>query len=111
MVCSVDPLIEYYSQRAAEYEEIYHRSDPARQTELAELQRNLKEITRGKRVLELACGTGYWTQAIAGETLKLTAIDASAQMLEFARAKLQEARNVTLSLGDAYDLDAIEGKF
>jgi len=107
----MDALVEYYSQRAPEYEEIYTRSDPVRQKELATLQQQLKDTIQAKHVLELACGTGFWTQAVARHVLTLTAVDASAQMLEFARAKLKDAPNVTIFPGDAYDLNAIAGEF
>jgi len=61
----MDPLVEYYGQRAPEYEDIYRRNDPVRQTELNEIGQIVRTTFLGKRVLEVACGTGFWTQIIA----------------------------------------------
>jgi SAM-dependent methyltransferase len=58
--------------------------------------------------LEIACGTGYWTETIAAVAKETTGIDASAVVLEIARSKGIPAR---FAIGDAYDLSAIDGNF
>ena len=55
----------YYNRRAAEYEQIYRRDDPARQAELSSLTLAMQQTLAGRRVLELACGTGFWTERAA----------------------------------------------
>jgi trans-aconitate methyltransferase len=45
-----------------------------------------------EHVLELACGTGTWTQVLLAIGLEITAIDAAPEMLEIARQKLRNAR-------------------
>lgn len=52
-------LTAYYAKRAAQYERIYAR--PERQAELAALRMRVAGLCAGKKVLEIACGTGYWT--------------------------------------------------
>src|SRR5712692_10327984 len=54
---------EYYARRAVEYERVYAK--PERQDDLARLRRLLQADLAGHDVLEIACGTGYWTTAIA----------------------------------------------
>ena len=56
-------LGEYYRQRAAEYDEVYRK--PERQADLARLRQLLPPLVAGKRVLEIAAGTGYWTEVLA----------------------------------------------
>jgi ubiquinone/menaquinone biosynthesis C-methylase UbiE len=57
----MDPnLISYYRDRANEYEQIY--SKPERQNDLKRIGSILHEEFFGKTVLEIACGTGYWTE-------------------------------------------------
>ena len=58
-------LERYYSKRAAEYEQIYDK--PERQHELEWLRHRIPDALRDRTVLEVACGTGYWTQFIARE--------------------------------------------
>lgn len=88
----------YYRDRAAEYEDWwyrrgrYDRGEEANArwfTEAAELERDLQRaIPSGASVLELACGTGLWTRLLARRAGSLTALDASPEMLEIARAKV-----------------------
>ena len=52
-------LQSYYAQRATEYERIYLK--PERQAELRALEAWLPSVFAGRRVLEIACGTGWWT--------------------------------------------------
>ncbi len=65
-------LCGYYAARAAEYERIYDKSE--RQADLARLRHLIPSYFVGRSVLEIACGTGYWTQFIAPAARKVTAI-------------------------------------
>ena len=56
-------LLTYYAARAAEYENVYAK--PERQSDLARLRETVPAYFVGRRVLEVACGTGYWTRLIA----------------------------------------------
>ncbi len=96
---------EYYDRRAREYEAVYHRDDPIRQRELAEMETAIQKVMRGKRVLEVACGTGYWTERAVKTAEHITAIDAAPETLEIARAKKLPPDRVDFRLGDAYLLD------
>jgi SAM-dependent methyltransferase len=50
-------MIDYYEQRAAEYERIYGK--PERQVDLRILKEFLSSAFSREDVLEVACGTGY----------------------------------------------------
>jgi SAM-dependent methyltransferase len=103
-------LRRYYDQRAPEYEQIYVPRDRQHGFELGELSRQLRDALRGRSVLEVACGTGYWTACAAGVANAVTATDASLAMLTHAREKTLP-QNVTLLVGDAYDLGRVPGEF
>jgi ubiquinone/menaquinone biosynthesis C-methylase UbiE len=107
-----DPTLpEYYSRRAPEYEQMWYRDDPARQAEQAAMVAAMKEVFHGRRVLEVACGTGYWTQFLVETVAHVCGIDASAEMLALARAKKLSPAKVTLREGDAYALGEVPGSF
>ena len=91
----------YYAARADEYEEIYAR--PERQDELDELQELVQEALLGHEVLEIACGTGYWTSRIAEVAKSVLATDINPDMLALAQAK-PIGDNVEFTLMDANDL-------
>jgi SAM-dependent methyltransferase len=99
----------YYSRRAAEYEEIY--SKPERQADLAVLRQRILQLFSDLHVLELACGTGYWTERIAPAAASVLATDISPEMLQVAQAKAYPPGRVSFQLLDAYDADAVGGRF
>ena len=54
----------YYAARAPYYDAVYLK--PERAKDIAFLFDYLPAVFAGRSVLEVACGTGYWTQHIAG---------------------------------------------
>ena len=102
-------LIRYYRQRAGEYEAIFAK--PERQADLAALRRALSEKFAGARLLEIACGTGYWTQAIARTAAAVTATDLAEEPMRIAQSKAHERGNVVFQAADAYALPEALGRF
>lgn len=101
---STAPQLEnYYARRASEYERIYDKEE--RQPELAWLRNRLPELFAGRTVLEVACGTGYWTQFIARRAKRLHSCDINDSVLEIAREKPFPRKNVTFFKGDAFAPD------
>ena len=101
-------LLEYYRRRAVEYEAIYAK--PERQGDLARLRKVIPEKLRDRRVLEVACGTGYWTELVADVARELVATDLAEEPMRIAQAKryMQAPRFV---LADAYALPESLGRF
>ena len=97
-----DNLAAYYAKRAAEYERIY--SKPERQADLAALRARIAALFAGRSVLEVACGTGYWTEVLAQQVRSITAIDYVEETLAIARSKKYPANRVEFAQGDAYAL-------
>lgn len=93
----------YYAKRAKEYESIYHRDDPTRQQELGIITKALQKACRKKNVLEIACGTGYWTERASHTAKHITATDAVAEVLAIAKAKSYDCP-ISFQLADAYNL-------
>ena len=94
---------EYYRQRADEYEEIYGRDDPVRQREQRGIAEALRETFRGRNVIEIACGTGFWTYYLSETALRITGTDILEDVLEIAGRK-QYGCPVTFCMADAYNL-------
>jgi demethylmenaquinone methyltransferase/2-methoxy-6-polyprenyl-1,4-benzoquinol methylase len=102
-------LEEYYARRAAEYERIY--AIPERQDEIKLLVEVLVSFARGRRLLEIACGTGYWTEILAGAAAEITCIDSVTEVLEVARQKGLPSDRVRFVCADAFSLDEVPGDF
>ncbi len=102
-------LTAYYAACAPQYDRIYDR--PERQNDIRRLRELLTELLAGRRVLELACGSGYWTQHIAQVARSLLAIDSSEELLKLAAVRLRGFSNTALLIDDAFSLANIEGTF
>lgn len=95
-----EAMIRYYAERAPEYDRIYEL--PERQADLERLRTILRGWATDRHVLEVACGTGYWTQELARTARSIRATDAAPEMLDLARRRAYACR-VTFAVGDALD--------
>jgi SAM-dependent methyltransferase len=102
-------LGDYYRERAAEYDAVYAK--PERQPDQARLKQLLPELVAGQRVLEVAAGTGYWTQYLATTARSITATDLNAETLAIAAQREYGPADVSLRVADAYRLEAVPGEF
>lgn len=100
---------QFYAKIASNHDRIYDR--PERQDDLAEMREHVAEALRGHTVLELACGTGYWTRQIAEVADKVVATDINPEMIAMARLRKMPADKVELRVADAYDLPDDLGQF
>lgn len=96
-------LAEYYNKKAKEYEEVYQRDDKIRLAEQALIKKYIEESFSNSYVLELACGTGYWTKSLQPVAQKIIAIDQSPEMLTIASKRFANKSNISFLLGDAYN--------
>lgn len=100
---------EYYSKRAKEFEESYYKADQERQAELQDITSRIQELFHGRSILEIACGTGYWTERVGAVANSITGIDITEETLEIARSK--GIKNAEFIIGNAYELEGISGDF
>jgi ubiquinone/menaquinone biosynthesis C-methylase UbiE len=98
-------LISYYNERAKEYEKVYLHS--AEQNDLQKAEQIFKELFANKTVLEIACGTGWWTERIAETAVSILATDVNDSVIEIAKQK-QMPENVTFAVADMFDFEADE---
>ena len=102
-------LARYYRERAEEYDAIYTK--PERQDDLATLHDLVPRLVEAASVLEIAAGTGYWTQAMSATAAAISATDINAETLDVARGREYGPATVTFRRADAYALDQVPGQF
>jgi demethylmenaquinone methyltransferase/2-methoxy-6-polyprenyl-1,4-benzoquinol methylase len=101
---SADSMRGYYARRASEYERVYRK--PERQAELREIEAWLPSQFAARRVLEVACGTGWWTLHGARDCASWLATDLNPETIAIARTKPLPA-GVRFAIVDAYALDGL----
>lgn len=87
---------DYYRARAAEYEDWWFRrgrydhgesANAAWFADVEQAQASLDAFVPAGDVLELACGTGLWTERLLAHAQSLTAVDSSVEALALARRR------------------------
>jgi len=90
--------IDYYRARAGEYDEWFYRlgrydhGDALNQQwfdEAKQVMESLHQISMVDNALELACGTGIWTEQLLKISKHITALDASPEVMAINRQKLK----------------------
>ncbi|MEQ1746927.1 MAG: class I SAM-dependent methyltransferase [Saprospiraceae bacterium] len=108
-------MIRYYRERAPEYEAVYAR--PEDQPDLDRMAAIFQAIFLEKNVLEIACGTGYWTEYVAQTARTVCATDINQSVLDIAVAKSYPRGNVRFRVEDIFErhpgehFDALLGGF
>jgi 2-polyprenyl-3-methyl-5-hydroxy-6-metoxy-1,4-benzoquinol methylase len=87
----------YYRERAGEYDDWWlrrgrydHGGDVNGRwfSDVEEVETALERFAPAGEVLELACGTGLWTRHLARHATRVTAVDASPEVIELARLRV-----------------------
>jgi SAM-dependent methyltransferase len=98
---------DYYARRAAYYERVYLK--PERQADLRAMEAWLGDAFAGRDVLEVACGTGWWTPHGARAAAAWLATDLNPETMALARDKTLPGC-VRFAQVDAYTLDGLDGQ-
>lgn len=107
-------LTSYYNDRAKEYDKVYLRAEE--QEDLQKATALFQEIFKSKSVLEIACGTGYWTEQISKTAASVFATDINKAVIDIAKTR-RFNDNVTFEVADMNNLiidnrfDAVFGGF
>lgn len=104
--------IEYGKYLASlDHGEFWYWSSAAGQIRLKRRKRILTEgIIPTMKILELGCGSGYFTEALGDTGAHITSIDISPDLLRIARKKASHP-NVNLKQENAYDLQYEDATF
>ena len=89
---------EYYRRRAREYDETAYGDLVAARARIARL---VAEMEPTGTVLEIACGTGLWTEALARVAASVTAIDVAPEALAIASHRVRST-NVSFEVANIF---------
>ena len=103
--------IDYYRQRVPEYDDWffqrgrYDHGERRRrewQTEIARAHSILRSLGPVEEVLELAAGTGIWTERLLQQARRVTLVDASREALELALRRVHYDPRVSVDVADLF---------
>jgi demethylmenaquinone methyltransferase/2-methoxy-6-polyprenyl-1,4-benzoquinol methylase len=102
---SIDSLLQnqitYYRARASEYDEWFLRQgryDRGSELnsqwfqEVEQVRQALDQFKPTGRILELACGTGLWTQQLLSHARQITAVDVVPEVLKLNQQRLHSSK-------------------
>ena len=101
-------LKAYYKERSPFYDRVY--SYPERQDDLRFLESYIPEQFKNMNVLEIAAGTGYWSQFIISRANSILATDATTEVLDQIRNR-PLCESIQIKVADAYVLDGIASEY
>lgn len=103
-------MVGYYARRAEEYEEVYNHDDLRRRAAQAKISRTIRNHLKERHVLELACGTGYWTKSLSHTAKSIVATDINKEVMEVAKKRIFHC-DVTFQQEDIYKFSFDENTF
>jgi demethylmenaquinone methyltransferase/2-methoxy-6-polyprenyl-1,4-benzoquinol methylase len=111
---------DYYRHRAPEYDQWWRREgqytldDQGKQgwdEDIAEVARALDAFAPTGDVLELAAGTGWWTERLTRHATHITAVDANTETLDLNRRRTAATGKVTYRQADLFAWTPPESAF
>ena len=101
----------YYAARAPEYDLSAGYLAHDRETLRVAKKRRFQQLFRGHDVIEIACGTGYWTAVLAETAKSVVGIDVNPEMISRAQSRCEHLPHVSFRLSDAYSINPEAGAF
>lgn len=108
----IHEMIDYYERRAPWHDQYMSYSG------IENMERLFKSVIdkiefyiSQKNIIEIACGTGNWTQILAHKAKHVFAVDSSPKSLDLAKSKIQSFNNIILEIADAYNIEKINTKY
>ena len=101
-----------------DFDTVAHRYDKWYNTPLGDMYdrlekkavaKHIKQDSKGKKLLEIGCGSGHWSKFFAGRGFEVTGVDVSNRMLQIAKNK--NIPNATFHSSDAHSLPFEDNSF
>lgn len=106
---NIQHVANYYALLGEAVEDKY--LEPDMDEDIDDMSIHLGNLLAGHTVLELGCGTGFWTEVAAESALSVLAVDINANLVDIARERPMAEDKVSFRVADALDLPEDIGKF
>lgn len=99
---------EYYANIANSIDNVYKKNHY--RTDLKNISNWLKKEFSNKTIIDIACGTGFWTQKISEIATSVMGIDVNESCIELAKSRHYPRYNVFFEIQDIFNIK-IKQKF
>ena len=108
----IKQMNRYYEKRAPLHNGLMGYTNNVKMEKLLEpFITRFEKYVVNQDVLEIACGTGNWTQVLAKRAHSVLATDINASVIEIAKTKNYLNAEVNFQVVDAYALESVKGTF
>jgi ubiquinone/menaquinone biosynthesis C-methylase UbiE len=108
----ISGMNDYYDRRAPMHDEkMSYESNEQMEALFEPIIVLLEPFIAGKDILEIACGTGNWTQILNKRAHSVLATDINQSTIEIALEKECADPSPQFVVADAYNLEGVEGEF
>lgn len=107
---TIAKVTAFYSNHAPYFHQVAY-ADGHSEWKHARLKEAYRAAFAGHAVLEIAAGSGYWTEAVASTAKHVLATDVHENLVAVIRQRLQALPNVGCQVADAYSLAGVAGSF
>lgn len=107
---TVARIATFYWNQAHEYHRGTYENERS-ESKHARLRQRYRELFAGRDVLEVACGTGYWTEVVADTASSVLATDINSNLVEITRERTGSLSNVRCEVANGYTLDTVTERF
>jgi len=106
-----DEVTRYYAERAPVYDDTAGYRNPESEALRGPTKYRYRKAFAGHDVLEIACGTGYWTAVLGEVARSVLAVDINPSVLSRAEVRCKHLANVKFQIADAYTLEGVPNGF
>ncbi len=104
--------LAYYTSRVPWHDQLMsYRGRAGSEALYRPIIARIEPLIAEKSMLEVAAGTGTWTEIVATRAAEVLATDAVPSALDLAATKVADLQNVELKEADAYDLRSLNRTF
>ena len=97
-----DEVTRYYAARADVYDETAGYFEEEAEVLREPIKARYRELFKDRDVLEVACGSGYWTRVLGETAASVFAFDINMEILQKAVERCAGLSNMTFRIADAY---------
>ncbi len=107
---NIERVVAFYAVQAPEYHEVAYGPN-SEKVDYHRIKSTYETMFAGLNVLEMASGSGYWTDVVSRTAASIVATDINPWLVERLKEKFKDVLNVSCQVADVYKLDNLPRLF